>query len=367
MKRHQLLVGLTVLMLLLLQNSTPHAQTPTPQEKCVQYGSTYGTFSPDGKYALISNWPPDGMTKFNLWSANTGKLVHTFSTGDSPISFATFSPDGKYILTGSGSGLTVMWDAHSGKKLKEFLAPAIDPNILYMYDVLNVELTPDGKHLFTADYTSGRLWDIETGEQIRAFPSTDIDFVDLSPDGNYVLIEKGSPELWDAHTAKLLHVFKDAAYGSFSPKGTYILTWEDGMKLWDTKTYKQIGSFYWPAPLWEFSPDEKYLVNYDTVQLRLFDVGTGITMQSWDSNHYQRVQMVFSPDSKYLLFTGDRPFPQFDYSRNLVIWDLDQNQEVKQLVIDDSLFLAISPDGKSILAGLQLWDIVSGKQLRRLC
>jgi len=72
-------------------------------------GNDYIAYSPDDRYILSKEL---GMptNRFELWDANTGKVIHTFFMSDETYSFSefetinalAFSPNGKYIVSISG-------------------------------------------------------------------------------------------------------------------------------------------------------------------------------------------------------------------------------------------------------------------------
>lgn len=110
--------------------------------------------SPDGK--LIATTADDMLVK--LWDAKTGKAVREFKGHEpfTPHHFAntlcavTFSPDGKQIAAGDKSGKVVVWNAADGKELG-----TLDASGVYTWDpvarrhsiggIRSLAFSPDGK------------------------------------------------------------------------------------------------------------------------------------------------------------------------------------------------------------------------------
>src|SRR5205823_5716675 len=75
------------------------------------------------------------------------------------VSGVTMAPDGKTVASGSHQGTIMVWEAATGKLLRQFKAQT---------GVTCLTYNPDGKMLASSGwYGPIILWDPETGKQIR--------------------------------------------------------------------------------------------------------------------------------------------------------------------------------------------------------
>lgn len=156
------------------------------------------SFSPDGKYFLVTDW-----THIYIFDAKTWNLAKTFTpAGYSPPSLtpyksfiAAFSPDGKHVLSGGPDAVLRLWDIETGREIKQFLGHKAG----WLHGgISSIEFSPDGKYAITNAYNDGNviLWDIEKGIEAKRFSGFEsllgMYFCDksisFSPDGKYVFI-----------------------------------------------------------------------------------------------------------------------------------------------------------------------------------
>jgi WD40 repeat protein/serine/threonine protein kinase len=170
--------------------------------------------SADGSYALSSS--EDKTLK--LWNLETGECLRTFSGYTNKyrasVTSACMSQDGCYALFASGDRTLKLWDLETGECLRTF--PEHD------YGVDSVCMSQDGCYALSA--SGGRtlkLWDLETGECLRTFPEhnggvdsvcmrePNVTSVCMSADGSYALSgsEDETLKLWNLETGECLRAF----------------------------------------------------------------------------------------------------------------------------------------------------------------
>ena len=206
-------------------------------------------YSPDGQH--LASVSEDGS--WRLWDANTGKQVRNIvgfvSRGgalvempSAPVHALAFSPNGSELITAQLDNRAKVWDVSTGKGLGS----------LYRRDsVWKVAYSPDGARLATGS-TDGiaTVWDRRSGDIIREFKRYELmgersatavafssDSKRLATAGRY-----GSAELWDITSGKEICTFRghDATQTVhqilFSPDGKTIGTaGEEGtVRLWNS-------------------------------------------------------------------------------------------------------------------------------------
>jgi WD40 repeat protein len=203
-------------------------------------GSPEGTMyslavAPDGKTIAAGDYS-DGTIV--LWSAATGERLQALKLGaqrGQAIMCLTFSPDGAMLAAGETNlnakgeappkARILLWDAKTGKKVREFPAHA---------DAVNSSaFSPDGHTLASTGWQDKviGLWDVGTGKGLLDLPcGTGNGVVAYSPDG------------------------KILAWGSSAGE---VLLWETASKQWRRKFAGHSAFVHALA----FSPDGKLLVS----------------------------------------------------------------------------------------------------------
>ena len=388
-------------------------------------GVTGVAFSPDGKQVLTGSHDKT----VRLWDTTNGKEIRTVETFPSDVESVAFSPDGKHVavavrnyrpvevwnaLSGEqafvcfgtgvmantvgfsadgtklvvGGFLAWVWDGREGRNSRTLPAGAFES--LIGRRVTAAVISPDGKRILAGCLDrKARLWDAETGQELRTFPghADAVKSVAFSPNGKQVLTcaagEKQA-RLWDAESAKELHAFalpdESVAVAAFSPDGTRVLTGGDssttqgGARLWDARTGKELRAFGTPRETVysiAFSPDGKKLVTGENLNTaRLWDTETGKVIHEFHGHmsivsprgvRVKVMAVAFSPDGS-LVLTGS-----IDGTARL--WDVRTGKEVRTLTSDLAAVLSatFSPDGKWVVTGsvdgtAALWDTATGKR-----
>ena len=321
-----------------------------------------------------------------------------------PVAALAFAADGRGILMISRTGMAWRMDAEGGRALPSFVAAAkvnappaaastgagtAKPLPATIGDgryVSVVVLAADGRKVFMGYFHGEQgVWDVETGKQIQRFDSQaagSILAADLSPDGRRLLTSNNGPgaSLWDVETRKevqhftvnpgwrprLLYPegdFRDTvARLALSPDGLRALTsdWEGSTRLWNVKTGRQlrvIEVHTLNLLAVGFSPDSRKMITENADKsATLLDVKTGNELQ-----HFATASSPsFSADGSRVLMGGS-------------VWDVATGKDLRRFAAPSGTepFETLSPDGRKVLLGsgdgtTKLWDVETGKELASL-
>ena len=194
-------------------------------------GVDSGVFLADGKMVLTTSarWINDAYSSFAvLWKVDTGQRLQTYNHGVSLSITALLSPDEKTVLT-SAKGISILWNVYTGEKENSYNI-GIGEGDLY---------SPDGKSLLSTYRKSARLFQLESGQKLRAFEHEGkMTSVAFSPNGQLILTASldGKADLWQLDGGWIKSFEHDEGVYSaiFSPDGKTVLTsCKDGLAyLW---------------------------------------------------------------------------------------------------------------------------------------
>jgi WD40 repeat protein len=374
--RTLLVQGGDVICLALL---SPAAERP---ELVLQFGHTSPVtsvvFSPDGRRVLTGSKDTTAM----LWDTHTGQKLRTFQMHGAPVNAVAFSRDGKRVLTGSKDETAILWDTETGRTLRTFRGGAGGITSVASSAVSTKGvLTALDRNPFNYKTPAVVLWDPQTGHQLGTFEGP-VSSVGFSADGQRMLTgsREGTVSLWDTQTGQHLRTFvTDARTGNvtsvaFSPDGQRVLagmSWDatgpPAAILWDVHSGKPLSYF-------REGSSSVMSVAFSSDGMRVltgFGDGTAIL---WDSlsgrqlctfqGHTSSVRVVAFAPGRQRVLTGFG-------DGTAILWDRHSGQQLRLFRGHKGSLnsVAISPDGQRILTGFGdgtaiLWDIETAQQLR---
>ena len=183
------------------------------------------------------------------------------------VSDIAYSPDGKLLAVAGAAGIW-LYDTENLTAAK-ILWPADVPRFFRSW-VTTIAFSPDGRFLAsggTITYSTNRLWDVETGQQIGTWDGSYLPTaITFSPDGKLVAYTAwfSSVWLWDVTSQQqvgVINTITSSGSLAFSPDGTTIATseivgvvpvapplvavdWEEAqrrIRFWDVSTQRQVG------------------------------------------------------------------------------------------------------------------------------
>jgi WD40 repeat protein len=222
-------------------------------------------FSPDGKTLVMGLAPvplffDDPSLKENrdrlgpaiiMWDFPSGKkrleLAHFRPVGQHDTMSLRYSPDGQLLASAHNTGTAYVWDASSGKPLREisYAKKLSRGNLALTFTQL--VWSPDGTSLAITGVRNDasnfvKLADLATGKDRSLWENKgeaqqgDIDHVDFTPDGRYLIVgfyfgRSGARELraWDLKSGKDFKLLENVQGFSISPGGLMLA---QGGSLW---------------------------------------------------------------------------------------------------------------------------------------
>jgi RNA polymerase sigma factor (sigma-70 family) len=290
----------------------------------------------------------------------------------------SYSTDGRVLTTRLGS-VTREWDVASGRELPGRRLEAD----LALIDCRKFIHSPDGTVVLISGSKPIRFWDTATRQEIYPLGKTTLIAGDaaITRDGA-LLATIDYPgvgiTIWDLKQGQKADGFLTSLiYGdvsmAFSPDGSLLAyPLPKGVGVWDVKAKRQVASFdlgTFPPIEVVFSPDSKFLAATDpftprggTRQVHVWNARTGEKIGHWQERG-DPYHLAFSPDGK-LLASGGR-------FGHISLRETATGKERWHGIAHTFgvTALAFSPDGRQLASGgqggvIRLWDVANGKETR---
>jgi RNA polymerase sigma factor (sigma-70 family) len=331
--------------------------------------------------ALAQSRPLDRHVDPLPMHARTRLGTSRFHAGSS-INQAIHTHDGKAIVAIDANHVVRVWDADSGRIVREIGDLKLD--------FRDIAVSPDGKTLATVEQPARlRLWDIASGRERRHWHEArdeEYEHVRFSPDGRTIAVGVGR---FDANTDK---------------SESYIALWDtiatterchriagDWLNLWDLE-FSRDGKTLATATRDTDVRRGDVLIGPDKSSTRIWDIASGLEQSRFPVDRCDVWSLAFSPDGKSLacgVSDGTVRFHDLATAGELEPRLLPEPTFPPKLPADEGRpvrgqprgigCLAFSPDG-SILAGgtsgvyegdfspapIQLWDVARRKKLHEI-
>ena len=345
----------------------------------VSYEDRGITFSPDGSRLAVA-------TSIGIWFYD----VETFDeiallTGHTEEATAVaFSPDGRILASAARRHwpkTLKLWTVGTRQNFATFQVQKGSTN--------SVAFLPDGTKLAWG----GRLWDVETRQQLDILQNNGLADVTFSPNGRILAgtgikifprtsvndppMDVGVVKLYDITTGQLLNTLiatRRTKWGeprervtsiAFSPDSTKIASGAGhDVKLWDVSTGKNVATFQGQKGAVKsiaFSPDGTKLAVGAAEGVKLLNILNGkhidLLGAMWN------LSVAFSPDGKMLATASGTGVRLWEVSTGKSLTALQRHPRVVNAVV-------FSPDGLTLAStswsGAEVWEVTTGQRITTL-
>jgi WD40 repeat protein len=336
-------------------------------------------FSPDGRYALVAGF----NAPTQLYDLRLMKEVQYYGRPSIRSSDVVVSEDGKKLVTGLWESTARFWDLQTGRSLllvPDYKLNTFGTNPKYLTRGIGaLELTKDGNRLYGKGRNSSfRLWDAHTGKVLKMFRE---DFLALSADERYFLSKShNTARLWNLKAEKKIREFKvsekSISSGTFSPDGklAVITGYDKSMTVWNLETGKKIKSLVGHEEFVldvVFTGDGKRLLSAGSDStLKLWNLSTGTVLLNFVGHGTEWLKsgvnsVALSRDEKFVVSGGG--------DGKVILWDMKTGKKLKTFSGHEGSAgtVAFSRDGKKVFSGgfhgmILVWDVETGKELLQM-
>ncbi|MCZ7641285.1 MAG: WD40 repeat domain-containing protein [Verrucomicrobia bacterium] len=290
----------------------------------VESGTARGTFAGHRGEILGLAFAPDGRSfasasadnTARIWALESGELLQTVEVRGAFIDVAVFTPEGDRLITAATAPADRirLWDLASGKTIRTFDTPA--------WQVPALGFVRGGYLVSAGDDLQVRVWNLETGEFVRALSGATLAMADLiaSPDLPTVTVgcSDGRVIQWDAETGEVRHEFTGpllVALGEIPGAGRVMTAGPDNLlREWDLETgvnLRTLSGHSTSVTLGvAFSPDgSQVLSGGGEAAVRLWDRATGELVRTFQGHGGGTATVGFMADGSRVLTTRGAPQP----------------------------------------------------------
>jgi len=307
---------------------------------------------------VILIWTPT-LSAVDKWPRSTTLFLEEGQKGISGVSTVAPSPDGKTLaLEWKFDGY--IWDIEGNREIDRFVGsyPLFSPN---------------GKTLATVEFPEIRLRDMETGE-IRTIAAPNVRIFTFSPNSKMLAagVTDNVIKLWNIETGEEIRTFErhtDSITSlAFSPDNKILASssFDKTIKLFEVESGTLLKTLLTDTHkvTLAFSPDGKTLTSTSLVfgetEVKIWNVIRGkvtatyiLGVDTEDRPITDVRRIVLSPDGKLLALTT-RGYLGGDLYEGVELWDVERGKKITDLVYPSNYYfydISFSLDGSVLAVG----------------
>ncbi len=302
------------------------------------------------KFVVTSNQKGE----IHLWNASNGSQKAFFEFHKKSITSISLSSSEEILAAASDDNFVSFWDLRDNKKIGEIKNNA---------EVKKIELSPDGKFLYTVDANYVlKLWNVGEKREIslrlrnERFEIRRNNIAAFSPDSKYltaitnsdvaVIYQTSDGQIFNEQNGGFGRKVSVVAY---SPDGKQIATGNnDGeISVWIIATNEEviIGKSAGQINGLTFSNDSGKLFVTDVLNpAKIFDLKNQTIIKDLGENSIGKNYISSSPDGKFIVTADDK---------TLILWNAETQAEIKSFLAtpETNPVIDFSADSKRLLIG----------------
>jgi WD40 repeat protein len=273
-------------------------------------------FGPGGKTLVTA----DG-TIVRFWDAATGRELHQFQGHHAQVHEVEIAPNGKIVASSDSDATLILWDVSTGRQVRTFADRAPVKGNGQAPDERtdrSIAFSPAGKTYAVSEKQGTRLYNLDTGAEIRRLPGSDraLSSLSFAPDGQTLAAITGTSVLfWDVATGRerpALDHSQSVTSIAFAPDGKTLAIGDQigDIRLWDVETGQSLNQFGEKrrqdgAPcaitcVAFLSNDKTLAAAEDDGVVQLWDTGTGKVLRHLEGHVSFVYRFAVAPDGKTL-------------------------------------------------------------------
>jgi WD40 repeat protein len=309
-------------------------------------------YSPDGRWLLVPT--STGIMIYDTATYQNGRLLAPDAVNNQKMAI---SPDGKALAIGE-KRIAI----ENGDELPALDIPAgieYENNVRNSY-VSQTKFSPDGQMLALV-YMNHQIgvWRLADGKLLYTLQGENIDFStnsrmlvtypDLSSEDLHI-------SLYDAQTGSLLREWQ-GGWAMFLPDDRLAVETNGALRVFDISSGKVLRAFNGTHA--DFSPDGEYAALLFSNRVWIYKVSDGelVSTPIGDLAGIDRLTLSFSPDGQTLAGYAVWTDCCGGADNQLFLWRVADGALIRK---ENRWTFAYAPDGRSLVAGAEIWDTSDG-------